>query len=167
MNICVSYLMSLEDYRGYCLWRQTKRHAPLLQRLAPVCCPLLLVWMLLSVWAKGKVDLPMVSIFLVWIVLIVLFKDYLFPALVSYGAKREYESVREQLESKTVIISEDSLTVKTAYGEGTYPLSMLYQIEETKTLFVLQFGESQCEVLPKRVLSEQEILSLRKEWSQT
>ena len=167
LPVNVSFLMSLEDYKQYKLYLQQKRYDSLLRYLAPVGCPLLLVWMALSLWAAGEIQIPMVGGFLLWIAALILFKDMIFPALVSFGAKGEFEAIKESLESKSLLLAEGILQVKTVYGESRYPLSRLYRIEETQGLFVFALGPNQCEILPKRTLNQQEIAFLQTTIAQT
>lgn len=64
-------------------------------------------------------------------------------------------------EAATILITPDTLEVKTVRSEGKYPIEELYEVVETKYSFIVFVSFSNEVVIPKRLLTEEQAERLR------
>lgn len=72
-----------------------------------------------------------------------------------------FHSERFKNEAATVMVTPETLEVKTVRSEGKYPLEALYEVVETRYSFIVFVGYLNEVVIPKRLLTEEQAEKLR------
>lgn len=89
-------------------------------------------------------------------VILLIWTPLILPTVRKGAAGRRYDASDSLKGALSLVISEDTLTVRSACQEGTVPLSALTQVLQTPQMIALVFGKELTVCIPVRAMDEDE-----------
>lgn len=155
-KVSVSVRCTREEYTRYCA---NRAHTPWLPTVFSVLC--LVGGVVLEATETKHISGLVPCLIFLGILGIVVGSPLCLTFWHRSEAARRYDSADSLRQAVTLIMTEDSVTVRTACHEGTLPLTLLTDTAETGEAIGLIFGRELEICIPKRALSTEELTFIK------
>lgn len=157
-NVSVSFLITAEDYRLFRMDTSRLAGSAGERKFAAVTGAILLAAGLAGafLWTRSVADVILWGALMLGGVVAAAYPNGLGALLEGRRALREYAGIQNRLSARIVELKPEGLHIQTRELNGTYPYEILCRCVRTRSFFLFELSEGEFQMLPMRMLSEEE-----------